>query len=71
MRPAGPGRAREDGQPAAAGTGSYHGEAGFQAFSHMKSIVHQGQAESNPLRYAPHGDEKLTALQGLVHQSAN
>jgi aldehyde dehydrogenase (NAD+) len=48
------------------GTGSYHGEAGFKAFSHQKSIVDQGVAEQNPFRYSPHGDEKLAFIRESV-----
>lgn len=48
------------------GTGSYHGEAGFKAFSHQKSIVDQGVAEQNPFRYSPHGPEKLDVIRASI-----
>jgi aldehyde dehydrogenase (NAD+) len=36
------------------GMGSYHGKAGFLAFSHIKSITHTSRIMDIPLRYAPY-----------------
>lgn len=36
------------------GMGSYHGEAGFRAFSHDKSIVHKSTRLDLPMRYQPY-----------------
>ena len=35
------------------GMGSYHGEAGFEAFSHVKSIVDKRTWIDVPMRYQP------------------
>ena len=35
------------------GIGSYHGEAGFKAFSHLKSVMHRATWLDIPLRYPP------------------
>lgn len=42
----------------ASGMGSYHGEAGFRAFSHEKSIVNKSTRFDLPLRYQPYGKWK-------------
>jgi aldehyde dehydrogenase (NAD+) len=34
--------------------GSYHGQAGFQTFSHEKSIVHKSTRLDLPMRYQPY-----------------
>lgn len=36
------------------GQGSYHGKAGFEAFSHRKSVLQRGTWLDLPLRYPPH-----------------
>ena len=36
------------------GMGSYHGKAGFDTFSHYKSIVHKGTWLDLPMRYQPY-----------------
>lgn len=36
------------------GMGSYHGKAGFESFSHRKSIIKKGNWIDIPLRYAPY-----------------
>lgn len=36
------------------GMGSYHGQAGFQTFSHEKSIVHKSTRLDLPMRYQPY-----------------
>lgn len=41
------------------GIGSYHGEAGFRAFSHFKSILHKSNWLELPLKYAPLSKAKL------------
>ncbi|MBR3327633.1 MAG: aldehyde dehydrogenase [Atopobiaceae bacterium] len=38
----------------ASGMGSYHGDAGFQTFSHVKSIVDRATWADPPLRYQPY-----------------
>lgn len=38
----------------ASGTGSYHGEAGFRTFSHIKSVVSKSLCTDVPLRYQPY-----------------
>lgn len=40
------------------GMGSYHGKAGFDAFSHTKSIIDKKTWLDLPLRYQPYGDQK-------------
>lgn len=35
------------------GIGSYHGETGFKAFSHLKSVMHRATWLDIPLRYPP------------------
>lgn len=44
------------------GMGSYHGQTGFDLFSHQKSILQRGTWLDLPLRYPPYGN-KLAALQ--------
>lgn len=41
------------------GMGSYHGEAGFRAFSHYKSIIDKPTWFELPLKYYPHTKRKL------------
>lgn len=43
------------------GMGAYHGERGFLAFSHVKSILKKGKTELS-LRYAPYTEKKKRAL---------
>lgn len=43
------------------GMGAYHGERGFLAFSHVKSILKKGKAELS-LRYAPYTEKKKRSL---------
>lgn len=47
------------------GIGSYHGERGFYAFSHVKSILKKGKAEIS-LRYPPYTDTKLKTIERLM-----
>ena len=48
------------------GTGAYHGEDGFRAFSHMKGVLEQVTWLDPFLRYPPHGPKKLRLLQWLM-----
>ncbi len=36
------------------GMGGYHGKAGFEVFSHSKSIVHKKNWLDLPMRYQPY-----------------
>jgi aldehyde dehydrogenase (NAD+) len=48
------------------GTGSYHGEAGFRAFSHLKSILDKEVTPDPDVKYSPHTEEKLKTLKTIV-----
>lgn len=48
------------------GIGSYHGEAGFRAFSHYKSIVDRKNWPDFPARYAPHKPSWLKLLHKIM-----
>ncbi len=48
------------------GMGAYHGQRGFEAFSHVKSIQKKGTMELS-LRYAPYSDKKLKSLKQYIH----
>jgi aldehyde dehydrogenase (NAD+) len=37
------------------GQGSYHGHAGFRAFSHERAVLHAGRWSLSPLYYPPYG----------------
>ena len=39
------------------GVGSSHGKAGFQEFSHGKSVLYRGTWSDVPIRYLPHVDQ--------------
>lgn len=43
------------------GIGAYHGKAGFEAFSHQKSLLVQSSSHDIPLRYPPYGDKLALA----------
>lgn len=47
------------------GTGSYHGEFGFRAFSHYKSIMQKPTWFESGLKYAPYSDFKLKLVKYL------
>ncbi|MEJ1242275.1 aldehyde dehydrogenase [Chryseolinea sp. T2] len=47
------------------GTGSYHGEAGFKAFSHYKSFIRRPTWFEPPLKYYPYKDWKLAVIRKL------
>ncbi|MCL2625297.1 MAG: aldehyde dehydrogenase [Cystobacterineae bacterium] len=44
------------------GMGSYHGKAGFDAFTHHKSVLHKSRHMDIPLRYPPYTDFALQLL---------
>ena len=46
------------------GMGAYHGKAGFEAFSHQKSVFKQSAGRETNLRYPPYGD-KLKLLKKI------
>lgn len=48
------------------GIGSYHGEPGFSAFSHYKSILDKELVQDPPIKYSPHTEEKLAILKSVV-----
>lgn len=48
------------------GTGNYHGEAGFKAFSHFKSILDKEVTPDPDVKYSPHTEEKLKVLKSIV-----
>ncbi|MCP9851106.1 aldehyde dehydrogenase family protein [Cyanobium sp. Morenito 9A2] len=47
------------------GMGSYHGQAGFEAFSHRRSVLRRPFWLDLPLRYAPYG-ERLGLVRRLL-----
>lgn len=48
------------------GTGSYHGEYGFAAFSHQKSIIEKPNWFEPFVKYAPYSKFKLSILKRLL-----
>ena len=50
----------------ASGIGSYHGEAGFEAFSHMRAILKRPFILDFPIRYRPWARWKLWILRKLM-----
>jgi aldehyde dehydrogenase (NAD+) len=48
------------------GLGNYHGEAGFRAFSHYKSILDKEVTPDPDLKYSPYTDEKLEVLRSIA-----
>jgi len=48
------------------GIGNYHGEAGFKAFSHYKSILDKELVADPDVKYSPHTEEKLAMLKSVV-----
>ncbi len=48
------------------GMGSYHGQAGFDTFSHLKTVMRRAFAFDVPFRYAPYSDLKLKILRKLL-----
>lgn len=50
----------------ASGIGNYHGEAGFRAFSHYKSILDKELVADSEIKYSPHTDEKLQLMRNAA-----
>lgn len=48
------------------GIGNYHGEAGFRAFSHFKSILDRATVEDADVKFSPYTDQKLALLKTVV-----
>ncbi len=48
------------------GIGNYHGESGFNAFSHHKSILHKPFWYESSLKYPPYSDFKMKIMKYLV-----
>lgn len=48
------------------GMGSYHGKAGFDTFTHYKSVLHGSSRLDIPLRYAPYTSQKSKLLRRLL-----
>ena len=48
------------------GTGNYHGEAGFRAFSHYKSILDKEATPDPDLKFSPYTEEKLNMLKSIA-----
>ena len=48
------------------GMGNYHGKAGFDAFSHYKSILDKSTLIEPPVKYPPYSDWKRKVLKILV-----
>jgi aldehyde dehydrogenase (NAD+) len=45
--------------------GRYHGEAGFQTFSHLRSVLRRSFQLDVPLRYPPYG-QRLALIRQLL-----
>jgi len=50
----------------ASGMGSYHGYAGFQTFSHFKSILKKPNWFEPKMKYAPYTSKKLNTIKRLM-----
>ncbi|MGB5264103.1 MAG: aldehyde dehydrogenase [Lutimonas sp.] len=50
------------------GIGAYHGEAGFRAFSHYKSILEKSTWIEPSLKYFPHTTKKLNLIKWIMGQ---
>ncbi|KEY19996.1 aldehyde dehydrogenase [Kaistella antarctica] len=48
------------------GIGNYHGKYGFQAFSHMKSILDRATWGEPDLKYPPYSEKKLSWIKKLL-----
>ncbi|HAU26262.1 aldehyde dehydrogenase family protein [Alteromonas australica] len=48
------------------GMGQYHGQAGFDTFSHIKTVMKRGFALDVPFRYAPFSKLKLALLKRFL-----
>ncbi len=51
------------------GTGSYHGKAGFDTFSHYKSVFKKPRLFEVPLKYPPYSSTKMTWIKRLLKLS--
>jgi aldehyde dehydrogenase (NAD+) len=49
-----------------AGFGRYHGRAGFELFSNMKSVLRRHLWPEPPLRTVPHSEAKLRWIERLM-----
>jgi aldehyde dehydrogenase (NAD+) len=47
------------------GMGSYHGQAGFDTFSHLKTVMKRSYMMDLDVRYPPYSDKKLNMLKRL------
>ena len=50
----------------ASGMGAYHGRAGFDTFSHRRSVLRRGTWIDPALRYPPYGEHKQKMLRKLM-----
>ena len=50
----------------ASGTGSYHGKASFDTFSHYKSVSEKTTRFDLPIRYAPYKDRLLNVIKAIL-----
>ncbi len=50
----------------ASGSGTYHGRAGFETFSHPRSVLYKSTAPDPSLRYPPYTARKLKWLRRLL-----
>lgn len=50
----------------ASGMGSYHGEFGFEVFSHLKPVLHRGTRPDPGIAYPPYGGLKEKLLRKLL-----
>ena len=44
------------------GMGQYHGQAGFERFSHLKSVIKRGRFPEVTIRFAPYSSLKTRLL---------
>ncbi len=51
------------------GTGSYHGKAGFETFSHLKSVFEKPRLFEVPLKYPPYTTTKMGWIKRLLKLS--
>jgi len=48
------------------GMGNYHGKAGFDTFTHYKSILSKSTIMEAPIKYPPYSDWKRTLMEKLI-----
>lgn len=48
------------------GMGAYHGKAGFDTFTHQKSVLDKSTRVDPPLRYPPYGEDQLKWVKRLM-----